>query len=167
MVLLEVIPFSPLKKLSTYLLVVAMAALSVSCKKDGENKPAASKADLLTAKNWRITADVTVSTTNGKTTTTDDFATAATCEKDNYFKFNTDKTVRFDEGANRCQGSNQTETGVWDFNSDQTKLTMGAAGSSTIGQFDIVELSTTTLKLSLTNSYGGTTDVETLTMTAF
>ena len=156
-----------MKNLSIYLLTAAMG-LSVlgSCKKDNE-KPAPTKTELLTAKNWKITADVSAITTGGRTTTTDNFATAQACEKDNFVKFGTDKKAIFDEGANKCQGSNQTETGVWDFNSDQTKLTLGAAGSAVIGQFDIAELSATTLKLSQTDTYNGTTEVETITFTAF
>ena len=156
-----------MKILSTYLFVAAMglSALS-SCKKDSTS-PAPSKTELLTAKSWKVTGDVTVETTNGKTTTTDNFATASACEKDNFVKFSGDKKAVFDEGANKCQGANQTETGIWDFNSDQTKLTLGAPGTSMVGQFDVVELSATTLKLSQSDTYNGTTEVETVTFTAF
>lgn len=156
-----------MKNLSTYVLITAMAALTVSCKKDGETTPVSSKTDLLTAKSWKITGDVSVSTTSGKATTTDNFATASTCEKDNFVKFGTDKKVVFDEGANRCQGTNQTESGVWDFNSDQSKITLGAPGSAMIGQFDIAELSATTLKINQTDTHNGTTEVETWTFTSF
>ena len=143
-------------------------ASTTSCKKDTvAATPAPTKTELLTAKSWRISGDVTVSTTNGRVTTTDNFATAPACEKDNFLKFSTDKKVLIDEGPNKCQGNNQTETGVWDFNSDQTKLTLGAAGTSTIGQFDIPELTATTLKLSQIDTHNGTTDVETITFTAF
>jgi hypothetical protein len=156
-----------MKNLSIYLLtaVMGLSALS-SCKKDKETAP--SKIELLTAKNWKISGDVTVETANGKTTTTDNFANYLACEKDNFVKFSADKKAVFDEGASKCQGSNQTDTGVWDFNSDQTKLTVGAPGTSMVGQFDIVELSATSLKLSQTDSYSsGTTEVETVTFTSF
>ncbi|GAB3860554.1 hypothetical protein GCM10028822_38620 [Hymenobacter terrigena] len=154
-----------MKNLSTYLLAAAVG-LSVlsSCKKDSTTP---SKTDLLTSKSWKIAGDVTVQTTNGKSTTTDNFATASACEKDNFIKFGTDKKAVFDEGANKCQGANQTETGVWDFNSDQTKLTLGAPGTSMVGQFDVVELTASSLKLSQSDTSNGTTEVETITFTAF
>lgn len=149
-----------------YFVPLALGLTFAGCKKDSSS-PAPSKVELLTAKSWRITGDVTVATTNGKATTTDNYATSQACEKDNFAKFGTDKKVTFDEGANKCQGANQTETGVWDFNSDQTKLTLGAANSSMVGQFDILDLSATTLKISQTDTYNSTTEVETLTFTAF
>ena len=157
-----------MKALSKYVLLTAMSALAVGCKKDKDPTPP-TKTELLTAKGWRISGDVTVTTTTGRpATTVDHFASAPACEKDNFVKFNTDKTARFDEGALLCQGARQTETGVWDFNSDQTKLTLGSAGSSVVGQFDLAELSAATLKISLTDTpVSGTTETETITFTAF
>ena len=157
-----------MKILSTCALLAAMATLTVGCKKD-DSTPTASKTDMLTAKNWKVTADVTVATATGQAAVmTDNFATTVACERDNYFKFNADKTVIANEGTNVCSGSPQTANGVWDFNSDQTKLTMGTASSSGIvGQFDLKELSATTLKISVTDTYNGVTEVETLTFTAF
>ena len=150
-------------------MVAALATLTLSCKKDEDKPaPAASKADLLTAKNWKVSAQTTATTTSGTTTTTDDFAMARACEKDNFLKFQTDKTVRADEGATKCNTADpQTQNGVWDFNSDQTKLTLGIAGSAIVGQFDLVELTATTLRLRVTNTAGGITEVETTTYTAF
>lgn len=156
-----------MKNLSVYFLTAALGLSVLSgCKKDSETTPTPSKTDLLTAKSWKITGDVTVETTNGRATTTDNFTSYPTCEKDNFIKFSTDKKAVFDEGAIKCQGQNQTETGVWDFNSDQTKLTLGAPGSSMVGQFDIAELSATTLKISQTETTNGTTEVSTVTFTA-
>ena len=157
-----------MKRVLIYLLVASAGIASTSCKKDTvAATPAPTKTELLTAKSWRISGDVTVSTTSGRVTTTDNFATASPCEKDDFLKFSTDKKVIIDQGPLKCQGTNQTETGVWDFNSDQTKLTLGAPGTSTIGQFDIPELSATTLKLSQTDTSNGTTEVKTTTFTAF
>ena len=164
----KIINLVTMKTLSQYVLLAAMSALAVGCGKDKDPTPP-TKTELLTAKSWRISGAVTVTTTTGQpTTTVDDFATARACEKDDFIKFNTDKTARFDQGPLVCQGSQQTETGAWDFNSDQTKLTLGAAGSSVVGQYNLAELSATTLKISESNIISPTkTEVSTLTFNAF
>ena len=89
-----------------------MSALAVGCKKD-KDPTLPTKTELLTAKSWRISGNVTVTTTTGRpATTVDHFSSAPACEKDSFVKFNTDKTTRSDEGALLCQGARQTETGV-------------------------------------------------------
>lgn len=135
------------------LFLFALAAAAVSaCKKDSENTP--SRMDLITAKNWRVTAltsttTITPASGSSSTTTRDDYAQYSACEKDNFYKFNTNKTVVADEGPTKCDPSDpQTTTIAWDFNSDQTKLLTGANYSE-----DILELSATTLRLRETGSY--------------
>lgn len=163
-----------MKKLS--LLLLAALALG-SCKKNDETAPtpaAPSKTDLLTAKNWRVTADKTT-TTVGTTasTTTDEYAISRACERDNFIKFNTNKTASFDEGATKCDTSDpQTQSGSWDFNSDGTKLIITDPTSGSIAlQQDILELTATTLRVRFTSSFsfGGVneTDVQETTFTAF
>ena len=161
-----------MKKLT--LLLLAAAALG-SCKKNDDNSPSSpSKTDLLTAKSWRITADKTT-TTVGTTasTTTDDYATSPACERDNFVKFNTNKSASFDEGATKCSTSDpQTTTGAWDFNSDGTKLIITDPSLGGIAlQGDILELTATTLRVRYTtsSSFGGVTetDVQETTFTAF
>jgi hypothetical protein len=146
-----------MKKLS--LLFLAALALG-SCKKNNDNTPAtptSSKTDLLTAKSWRITADKTTSTTSisPTSTTTDNYAASPSCERDNFIKFNTNKTAVYDEGATKCSTSDpQTESAAWDFNSDATKLTLtDPSGSGLAVQEDILELTATTLRLRITSSY--------------
>ncbi|RZK30321.1 MAG: hypothetical protein EOO63_07050 [Hymenobacter sp.] len=158
------------------LLLFALCVASLSaCKKDSENTP--SKMDLITAKNWRVTAATTTTTvtTTGSSptvTTTNDYAQYDPCEKDNFYKFNTNKTLIFDEGPTKCNPSSpQTSTITWDFNGDQTKLITGTASSSSSSSDDILELSATTLRLRTMDSYtsGSTTSssVGTVTFTAF
>ncbi|MGI4762146.1 MAG: hypothetical protein ACRYF0_15670 [Janthinobacterium lividum] len=161
-----------MKKLS----FIFLAALALgSCKKNDDNSPSTpSKTDLLTAKSWRITADKTT-TTVGTTasTTTDDYATSPACERDNFIKFNTNKTASFDEGSTKCSTTDpQTTTGSWDFNSDGTKLILTDPSLGGIAlQQDILELTATTLRVRYTSSFsfGGATetDVQETTFTAF
>lgn len=159
-----------MKKLS--LLFLAALALG-SCKKNDSNSPTPSKTDLLTAKNWRITADKTVNTVGSVSSTDDNYATSPACERDNFIKFNTDKKAVYDEGATKCDTSDpQTASAAWDFNSDATKLTFtDPSGSGLSIQEDILELTATTLRLRTTSSYtaGGitATSTEETTYTAF
>ena len=71
----------------------------------------------------------------------------ADCDKDNTYKFNTDKTLVEDAGAVKCSTSDpQTETGSWDFNnSDQTQLKLSIPNSALGGTLDIKELTSSTL----------------------
>jgi hypothetical protein len=155
-----------MKKLS-FLLLAAIAL--GGCKKDDNSPSSPSKADLLTAKNWRISAQKSISTVGTQTFTTDEYAASPACERDNFAKFNTNKSVVFDEGASKCDTSDpQTESGTWDFNSDQTKLNLNDPSlGGVIIPFDIVELSATTLHIRYTNSASGASSTEDVTFTAF
>ncbi|MGI4869686.1 MAG: lipocalin family protein [Janthinobacterium lividum] len=136
-------------------LLLASIALLSACKKDSENT--ASKTDMLTAKNWRVSAQTTTTTINGQTSTS---STIASCDADDFIKFNTDKTLVDDEGATKCNSSSaQTTPGTWSFNSDESKLTVTESGVSTTA--DIKELSSSVLHLYATQTQsqtvGGTT----------
>lgn len=140
-----------------FLLMLGVASLS-ACKKDSEPTPtASSRTDLLLAKNWRLSAQTTTFTsaaTNGipaMTNVADVYATyyGDACKRDNSLKFNSNKTIVMDEGATKCSASDpQTQAGTWNFNSDETKLTLvDPAQGGTLQPFDVVELSATTLRL--------------------
>ena len=165
----SIYPFPLMKTLSTYVLVAALAALTVSCKKDGENAPAPSKTDLLTAKKWRITAASTVTTVGTNTSTTDDYAASPACERDDFTQFLANKAVTFDEGATKCSASDpQTTSGTWDFNSDQTKLNLTSPDlGGLLLPFDLVKLDATTLTIRYTQSQSGNTIVFNRTFTTF
>lgn len=156
-------------------LLLILAASLGACKKDSENSP--NKAELLTAKSWRISAQSSSysspSINNGAAITTDEYAAMASCERDNLFKFSANQTLVFDEGATKCDSSDpQTQNGTWYFNSDQTRLTLSdpSQGIPT-SSFDIIAISASKLQLRYTYSYssGGisATQTENVTFTAF
>ena len=170
MTLLGFFPFpflflSLMKTLSTYVLVAALAALTVSCKKDSET-PAKTKTDLLTGKDWIITA-ATVSpgfpNPNGGAPITDFYAQLDACDKDDFVRFDKPNTFKSDEGANRCTGAPQTQTGTWSFNSNETIL------SSVVGtdanNYNVLELAESNMKLGLTEDLFGNGVNYTLTFT--
>ncbi|GAA4501904.1 hypothetical protein GCM10023172_24430 [Hymenobacter ginsengisoli] len=79
------------------------------------------------------------------------------CDKDDFYKFNTDKTAIVDAGPTKCSPSDpQTESGTWAFNSNETKLTLMLPNSALNGDADIKELSATTLHLYSSQSVSGT-----------
>ena len=152
------------------LATVAGSLVFTSCKKDSDDPKPKSKAELITAKNWRVSADVSTEVgSNGQTVTTDGYAKYQACEKDDYVKFNSDKTLKSNQGTNRCNSSDpQEETGSWDFNSDQTKLTLVNPNFGGLAiQLDLVELTATTLKTKISSGSGSTLETQTITFTAF
>lgn len=105
-----------------------MALLSLllgSCKKEETTVPK-SKTELLCAHYW-ITTAVTVDPPfddNG-TPFTDIFSLFEDCQKDDLYKFNTDKTTIIDEGASKCDPlAPQTINGTWSFDANETVLTI-------------------------------------------
>ena len=143
-----------MKKLS--LLLLATLALG-SCKKNDDTSPASpSKADLLTAKNWRVTADKTTTTIGTNASTTEDnYASAPACERDDFIKFGTDKTATYNEGADKCSiYAPQTTTLNWAFNSDETELVYSEpnGGGGFAIQHKILELTASTLRIRITSS---------------
>ncbi|OGX82747.1 hypothetical protein [Hymenobacter coccineus] len=149
-----------------YLLLLATVALG-SCKKDDS---APLRTELLIAKSWRMSADVTTDVASGKTTTTDVYARLPTCKQDDFLVFNADNSLITDEGLTKCSTTlPQALTGTWSLNDDQTKLTSHAVSySSFILLADVVELSPTTLRLRTTTSiYPDITRTEEFTYTAF
>ncbi len=161
-----------MKKLSLLLLV---AATFGGCKKDSETSTG--KAELLVAKSRIISAPTSSfsssSINNGAVVVTDEYASSAACERDNFLKFSTNKTLVADEGATKCSTTDpQTQSGTWDFNSDQTKLSLLDPSQASIPiPFDIIELSATTMHLRYSYNYssGGisATQVDDITFKSF
>jgi hypothetical protein len=155
-------------------LLLLLAAALGSCKKDNETTPAtASKADMLAAKSWRVSAASSTYTINGVPLVTNEYASMTACEKDDFTKFNANKTATFDQGASKCDPSDpQSRSGTWELTANDAKLNIYDPGQGSIAiPFDIISMSATTLQVRNTYSYSAngisatqTTDV---TYTAF
>jgi hypothetical protein len=145
-----------------FLFVLGVAALG-ACKKNNETSPEASRTELLTTKSWRMSA----ATTTKGTVKTDEYAATQACERDNLIKFNTNKSVVVDEGATRCDPADpQTQISTWDFNNDQTKLTIPISPGLSIAA-DIVELSATTLHVRYIDTSTSPTETYDYVFTSF
>lgn len=160
-----------MKRLSVF---VAAALLAVStftsCSKDDkEDNPAPvekTKTEIITAKSWRITG-FTFKEGNGPIE--DVYAQLQTCTKDDFYKFNIDKTFRFDEGATKCSSNDpQTATSAWDITADGSiLLLMEMKGSATAELYDIAELTESKLRIRQTDTSNGTADVTEITFSSF
>ncbi|MCB2378694.1 lipocalin family protein [Hymenobacter sp. BT635] len=115
-----------------------------ACKKDKTE----TKQDLLVGKDWQVAA-ATVTYAGAQTSTKDAYAEMNACEKDNYLRFKSDKTLEVNEGKNLCPDSEQMAMGTWDINADQTKLYLNTPelGNSAAAQSDIIELTSSKLVL--------------------
>ena len=120
------------------------------CKKEDKAPevvtPAPTKTELLTGKNWRMTAlTVNPGIDVSGTIITDWYSQLQSCEQDDLVKFNTNGSYTDDEGVTKCNSSDpQTSTGTWVFNTNQTIITQDGTDSYTI-----TELTSTTLKMSI------------------
>lgn len=111
-----------------FLLSLMALLVSTSCSKSDNNTsstpsgntpttPAPTKTELITDKNWVLTA-ITV---NGK----DNLHTWRACQLDNIHRFNSDITYVLDEGPTKCNPSDPqiiTQFTTWEFLENETKI---------------------------------------------
>ena len=151
------------------LMPLALGLMFTGCKKDSPNAtPAPTKTELLTNKNWVVTA-ATISpglqNPNGGAPITDLYAQFSACDKDDFIRFEAASVFKEDEGANKCSSSsNQTRTGIWAFGSNDTVITIGGSVDNS-GSYNVAELSDNTLKLTQLYPYNGVNYTVTATYT--
>jgi hypothetical protein len=120
------------------LLIVSLFLATLSCKKDD----APTKKDLLTGKNWILTAEtVSPAIDYDGILVTDLYAQMDDCDKDDINKFNANGTYTFEEGATKCDVNDPQiyDAGTWAFNSDQTILVLTSPSEGTKNA-EIIEL---------------------------
>jgi hypothetical protein len=130
-------------------LLSGLILAGTSCSKDEDEK---TNKDLLTGKNWKMTAfTINPPVVIEGVSFSDFYAFLPACTKDDLTKFNSDGTANFDEGATKCDsGDPQTTYGTWSLNTDQTVLTVTADGLTEA--YTIGELTDTTLKFTYTTT---------------
>ncbi|MDO7873254.1 hypothetical protein Q5H93_00810 [Hymenobacter sp. ASUV-10] len=147
-------------KISTCLVALSLGLLLASCGGSGNSNPTPSvspRTQLLTTPKWRISGISQALTFNGQTITTNAYAGVSSCRKDDFGKFNVDKTVVTDEGATKCSSSApQSKTGTWSFNTAETEITVvdpnptpGSIGNATA---EILQMTATNMQLRTTTT---------------
>ena len=151
-----------IKKITLATLVVGL--IMVSCTKKSNSPtptptptPTETKTQLLTGKNWKVTAATcNPGIYNGTGTLITDLyafemANGWECSLDDISNFNTDGTYTVDEGATLCdpQGPQLVDTGIWSFQNSETTLIQDGIA------YTIVTLNSTTLKLKSLEDFDG------------
>lgn len=128
------------------LAAIAFTTVLVSCQKEGSfTQPVNEKMKLLTEKDWVV---LKAEEKNDVGVWEDVFPQFETCLQDNRFKFNSNLTVVYSEGANACAPNtpNQViETATWKFNSTETAIITDGIENKII-QLDASRLVVTTIE---------------------
>ncbi len=135
---------------------LTLAFAFTACKKDEKTKT-----EILTSKNWKLTAltvNPPIINPITQTSFTDAYALLQPCETDNLFIFKANNTGIIDEGPTKCSSSApQTEIITWAFNSTETVLTFHGE------DHQIVELTEKKIVTTYTENFLGTTFTYTAT----
>ncbi|MBC7384478.1 MAG: hypothetical protein H7296_16040 [Bacteroidia bacterium] len=149
-----------MKIIKPLILGFALTALVFNaCKKD--EVKTTSKTDLLTAKDWKITA-ATMTSSSG---TVDIYALLPACNKDDLSKYNTDHTITDKAGATKCDQSEPSTSpgGNWSFINNESGLRIIDKDTT---DASIITLTSSTLKISTVENSSGTAQTINVTFTA-
>ena len=135
-------------KNSLLLLALAAGFTFTSCSKDDDTAPQ-TKTEILTAHNWKITAQTTTVNSNPPS---DTYALKKDCNKDDFTTFATDGKLTVDEGPSKCAiNEPQTQIGTWEFTENESKLKM--TQNNTPVEYSITELTPTKIELTYSQSF--------------
>ncbi len=149
--------------LTTRRLVLAATLLTTGLLLDGCDTaavaptPSNTKVANLTISPWHITS---YTRATGSGTATDYLPTAfpSSCQRDDRYIFKTNGVQERTEGPTACASSSTSSTVVstytWDFNSNQTQITIGTV------TFDVVQLTADVMELRSSRTNGGVTTVD-------
>lgn len=119
--------------------------LLLSCSKNSQQ----SKAALLAAGNWKIIADsISPGISFSGPIETDMYPHYSPCERDDYFSFKSNGAYELNNGAQKCNPADlQKVEGTWFFSDGDTKLNFSPDPGYLAEQCDILELSSSKMRL--------------------
>lgn len=117
-----------MKKYSIIALIISILMGGSSCKKETESIP---RKQTIIAKSWKMTSFIMVDTTGAEEEMFS--ALFQPCRQDNLYQFAADGSYKQDEGATKCDTTDQQiyETGTWTISSDESKMTLTPSGETT------------------------------------
>ncbi len=142
-----------MKHLFFYFILMAGCILSSCGKKETPAPTPLTKTQLISAKTWRMTAATIRIGTNAPV---DNLSGYPACEADNLYIYRANNTYEEDQGATKCS-PNQSQirlTGTWAFTTNETKLSITRGSGSIVDDFDLLELTATTLKTRMVDGNG-------------
>jgi hypothetical protein len=131
-----------MRNLTQYLIIIsALSIVAFSCNDDDD---ASSKASVLTSKNWQLASSII----NGVEAIED-------CEKDNVLSFRANETYTYSYNT-LCRFEDEAaEIGIWKLLQNETLLVLGEGTVTDAAVYEIIELTSSTLKLSLEEDDSG------------
>lgn len=144
------------------ILTVSLLLIVSSCSKNDE--PSATKAQMI-ARNWKQTDLLASQAGTPAVSIFDTFFEP--CNKDDIWQFKSDGTYTVVEGASKCDPADPdtVSTGTWQLTDNDTKIIIDDA-SEPAQTLNIVELTSTSFKLSGTETISGTVVTATIVFTA-
>lgn len=141
---------------ASLLILIAATITAASCKKQVSDSKQKTKTELLTAGSWKktaLTSNPAYDWYGDGDYTTDILSVMKVCEANDFETYRSDGTGNVDEGPTRCDQSDpQTWPFTWAFADNETKLVYDG-----FNEFNLVELTETTLKVSVTFQENGVT----------
>ncbi|PJJ53335.1 hypothetical protein [Hymenobacter chitinivorans] len=137
-----------MKRTSLLPVLLGLAAGLSSCEK---NEELPENIQWLTAKNWRMSANVTtfVYATGNARRDVDNYSVSPACDLDDFWQFAPDHALRIDEGASKCEAAApQVNLAQWQL--DAANHTLSVIGSS-VRTYELLELTASTLKFKQDN----------------
>jgi hypothetical protein len=141
-------------RLLYYSTLLAAGCTFTACEKETEGP---NKVDLLTNKDWKMTAgSVNPGIPDGSGGTIRDvYANYQPCRQDDLLRFESTDVLKELSGPSRCSGDVALKTGTWRFSTDQTKLFLLRQGKSTTDDYSVESLTSSTMRLKTTERNNG------------
>jgi len=138
------------------LLMITGITATLSCKKDKDEATVKSRTELLTTGSWKLTSYTSTPAYdwygNG-VYATDILAALNSCEADGFDTYEINGILEINEGALKCDLIDpQTFTATWAFTDSENKIVYDG-----FDEYELVELTATTMRLQQTFLEGGVT----------
>ena len=139
---MNVLKFLPMLALLSFVMV------SCGDDDDDEDEPAPTRSQLITSQSWSVVSlnvEPAIDLDGNGTQENNLIPFLQACDLDDFLKLNANGTFTEEEGASKCDPNNPQviQSGVWIWNSDETRVVLTAGGQST--EYVVTALSSTAL----------------------